>query len=73
MDWLLQPDSMGMKFVVMLIAVLLFALVMAAVLLLVDRPSLPRWVAATGYLGPSLLLIVMGLMIPAFMTIRNSL
>lgn len=73
MDWLLQPDSIGMKFVVMLIAIVLFALVMAAVLLVVDRPSLPRWVAASGYLGPSLLLIVMGLMIPAFMTIRNSL
>ena len=73
MDWLMQPDTTIEKFLVMLFAIALFALVMAAVLVLVDRPSLPRWVAAGGYLGPALLLIVMGLLIPAFMTIRNSL
>ena len=73
MDWLMQPDTTVEKFVVMLFAIALFALVMAAVLLLVDRPRLPRWVAAGGYLGPALLLIVMGLLVPAFMTIRNSL
>lgn len=73
MDWLLQPDSVGMKFVVMIVAIALFALVMAVVLLLVDRPSLPRWVAACGYLGPALILIVMGLLVPAILTIRNSL
>ena len=73
MDWLMQPDTTIEKFLVMLFASALFALVMAAVLVLVDRPSLPRWVAAGGYLGPALLLIVMGLLIPAFMTIRNSL
>lgn len=73
MDWLLQPDSVGMKFVVMIVAIALFALVMAVVLLLVDRPSLPRWVAACGYLGPALVLIVMGLLVPAILTIRNSL
>ena len=64
MDWLMQPDTTVEKFVVMLFAIALFALVMAAVLLLVDRPRLPRWVAAGGYLGPALLLIVMGLLVP---------
>ena len=57
MDWLMQPDTTIEKFLVMLFAIALFALVMAAVLVLVDRPSLPRWVAAGGYLGPALLLL----------------
>ncbi len=73
MDWLMQPDSTIEKFIVMLVAIGLFALVMAAVLLLVDRSGLPRWVAALGYLGPAVLLIVAGLLIPAVMTVRNSL
>lgn len=73
MDWLMQPDSTIEKFIVMLVAIGLFALVMAAVLLLVDRPGLPRWVAALGYLGPAVLLIAAGLLVPAAMTVRNSL
>lgn len=73
MDWLMQPTTTVEKFIVMLIAIALFAVVMGVVLLLVDRPALPRWVAASGYLGPALLLIVMGLLIPAAMTVRNSL
>ena len=73
MDWLMQPDTTIEKFLVMLFAIALFALVMAAVLVLVDRPSLPRWVAAGGYLGPALPPIVMGRHNPAFRTIRNSL
>ena len=73
MDWLMQPTTTVEKFIVMLIAIALFALVMAVVLMLVDRPSLPRWVAATGYLGPALVLILLGLLIPAAMTVRNSL
>ena len=73
MDWLMQPTTSVEKFIVMFIAIALFALVMAAVLLLVDRPSLPRWIAAGGYLGPALVLIVLGLLIPAVMTVRNSL
>ena len=71
MDWLMQPTTSVEKFIVMFIAIALFALVMAAVLLLVDRPSLPRWIAAGGYLGPALVLIVLGLLIPAVMTVRN--
>lgn len=73
MDWLMQPSTTVEKFIVMLVAIALFALVMAVVLLLVDRPSLPRWIAASGYLGPAVLLIVLGLLVPAIMTIRNSL
>ena len=73
MDWLMQPDTTVQKFIVMFLAIALFAAVMAVVLLIVDRPSLPRWVAAGGYLGPALLLIVLGLLVTAVMTIRNSL
>ena len=73
MDWLMQPDTTVQKFIVMFLAIALFAAVMAVVLLIVDRPSLPRWVAAGGYLGPALLLIVLGLLVPAVMTVRNSL
>ncbi|MDO5534714.1 MAG: sugar ABC transporter permease [Propionibacteriaceae bacterium] len=73
MDWLMQPDTTFEKLIVMVVAIALFALVMAVVLLVVDRPNLPRWVAAGGYLGPALLLIVLGLMVPAVMTVRNSL
>lgn len=73
MEWLMQPDTTVQKLIVMLIAIALFALVMAVVLLLVDRPNLPRWFAATGYLGPALLLILGGLLIPAILTVKNSL
>ncbi len=73
MNWLMQPDSIIEKVIVMLVAIGLFALIMALVLLVVDRSGLPRWVAALGYLGPALLLIVVGLLVPAAMTVRNSL
>lgn len=73
MNWLMQPDSIIEKVIVMLVAIGLFALIMAVVLLVVDRSGLPRWVAALGYLGPALLLIVVGLLVPAAMTVRNSL
>lgn len=72
MDWLMQPDSPVEKLIVMVVAIALFALVMAVVLLVVDRPSLPRWIPAAGYLGPAVLLIALGLLVPALFTIRQS-
>ena len=72
MDWLMTPDTTVQKLIVMVIAILLFALVMGLVLLVVDRPSLPRWIAAVGYLGPALLLGLAGLLIPGLLTIRSS-
>lgn len=68
----LQPDGTVQKLIVMVIAILLFAAVMGIVLLVVDRPKLPRWIPAAGYLGPALLLIAGGLLIPGLMTIRAS-
>ena len=73
MDWLMQPDTTIQKLIVMVVAIALFALVMAVVLLVVDRPSLPRWIPVVGYLGPAVLLIVGGLLYPGILTIRQSL
>lgn len=72
MDWLLEPKGIPQEFLVMFIAIALFALVMAAVLLIVDRPGLPKWIPIGGYLGPALLLIGFGLLFPAVTTIINS-
>lgn len=72
MMWLLKPESIPEKLLVMVLAIALFALVMGLVLAVVDRPRLPKWVPVTGYLGPSLLLITFGLLWPGMITIRNS-
>lgn len=72
MEWLLRPESVPEKFVVMLLAILLFVLVMGLVLAVVDRRGLPKWVPVTGYLGPALLLIFLGLFIPGMQTIWRS-
>jgi len=72
MMWLLKPESIPEKLLVMVLAIALFALVMGLVLAVVDRPRLPKWIPVTGYLGPSLLLITFGLLWPGVITIRNS-
>jgi len=72
MMWLLKPESIPEKLLVMVMAIALFALVMGFVLAVVDRPRLPKWIPVTGYLGPSLLLITFGLLWPGVITIRNS-
>ena len=72
MTWILKPETLPEKFVVMFLAILLFAIVMGLVLAIVDRPRLPKWVPVSGYLGPSLLLITFGLLWPGLLTIRSS-
>lgn len=72
MDWFLHPDSVPLKILVMLLAVLLFAIVMGLVLAVVDRPRLPRWIPVVGYLGPAVLLIAGGLLYPGLQTILFS-
>lgn len=72
MDWFLKPETVPEKFLVMFLAIALFALVMALVLAVADRPKLPRWVPAVGYLGPAVLLVGGGLLIPALLTIKDS-
>lgn len=72
MVWLMKPESVPEKILVMLFAIALFALVMGLVLAVVDRPKLPKWVPVTGYLGPALALITFGLLWPGILTIKNS-
>jgi alpha-glucoside transport system permease protein len=46
---------------------------MGAILFAVDRPKrVPNWVVAAGFLGPSLLLLAVGLVYPALETVKGS-
>ncbi len=73
MQWFLEASSTGHKFALMVFAIVLFAAVMAAILFAVDRPSrLPNWVVAAGFIGPTLLLLAVGLVYPALATVRGS-
>ncbi|GEO93926.1 carbohydrate ABC transporter permease [Kocuria turfanensis] len=72
MDLLLNADTTAEKLLVMCVAILLFVGVTAAVLWLVDRPSLPRWVPLVGFLGPAVALLVFGLLYPAARTVLGS-
>jgi alpha-glucoside transport system permease protein len=72
-QWFLQASTAGHKFALMLFAIVLFAAVMGAILFAVDRPKrIPNWVVATGFVGPTLLLLGVGLVYPAIETIRGS-
>ncbi|WP_278235596.1 sugar ABC transporter permease [Isoptericola sp. AK164] len=73
MDWLLNPDTVTQKFVVMGVGIALFVAVMSLILFLVDRPKrIPSWVVAVGFVGPALLLIAYGLLRPGLETLYNS-
>lgn len=73
MDWLVNADSTAEKLALMGVAVVLFVVVMGGILLLVDRPKrIPRWVVATAFVGPALLLLAWGLVRPALITLWNS-
>ena len=73
MDWLLNADTAGEKIVVMLLAIALFVVVMGILLFAVDRPkNVPGWVVALAFLGPSLALIIFGLIRPAVLTLYQS-
>ena len=72
MEWLLRPESVPEKLIVMLAAIALFVVIMGLVLAVVDRASLPKWVPITGYLGPAVALIAFGLLVPGVMTIKSS-
>jgi alpha-glucoside transport system permease protein len=58
----------------MVFAILLFVAVMGVILFAVDRPKrIPAWVVAAGFVGPTLLLLAVGLVYPALSTVRGSL
>jgi alpha-glucoside transport system permease protein len=72
-QWFLEANTTGHKIALMVVAILLFAAVMGAILFAVDRPRrVPNWVVAAGFLGPTLLLLLVGLVYPALDTIRGS-
>lgn len=73
MDWLTKASTVGEKFALMGLAIVLFVVVMGAILFLVDRPKrVPRWVVATAFAGPALALLAFGLVRPAIITLWNS-
>jgi alpha-glucoside transport system permease protein len=72
-QWFLDATTTGHKFALMVVAILLFAIVMGAILFAVDRPKrVPNWVVAAGFLGPTLLLLLVGLVYPALETVKGS-
>ena len=73
MQWFLDATTTGHKFALMVVAILLFAVVMGAILFAVDRPKrVPNWVVAAAFLGPTLLLLLVGLVYPALSTVKGS-
>lgn len=73
MTWLLEPDTTGEKFAVMVVAILLFVVVMGVILYVVDRPKrIPSWVVAVGFVGPVLAMIAYGLLRPGLITLWKS-
>ncbi|WP_299959170.1 carbohydrate ABC transporter permease [uncultured Modestobacter sp.] len=73
MEWFLRADTVEHKLALMVFAILLFAGVMGAILFGVDRlRRVPLWVIVGGFLGPTFLLLLVGLVYPALSTIRGS-
>lgn len=72
MDFLLETTTAGQKILVMFVAIALFVLVMGLVLWIADKPRVPKWVTVIGFLGPAVLLISLGLIYPALLTIIAS-
>ena len=73
MDWFLDAGTVGHKLALMVLAIVLFAAVMAVILFAVDRPKrIPQWVVVLGFLGPPLLLLAVGLVYPGIATFFGS-
>ena len=73
MEWFLDAESVGHKLALMVLAIVLFAAVMAVILFAVDRPKrIPNWVVVLGFLGPPLLLLGVGLVYPGIATFFGS-
>jgi alpha-glucoside transport system permease protein len=74
MDWFIHAESTGHKFALMLIAMLLFVGVMGAILFGIDKlKRVPIWAVVAGFLGPTLIFVVFGLVYPGLNTIKTSL
>ncbi|NUU17267.1 sugar ABC transporter permease [Cellulomonas humilata] len=74
MDWFIEADSVGHKFALMFVAILLFVGIMGAILFGIDKlKRVPIWVVVAGFLGPTLIFVVFGLVYPGLNTIKLSL
>lgn len=70
---LLHPDTTAGKFLLMIIAIVLFLAVTALILLVLNLPRrLPRWVEAASFLILPLAAVCFGLVYPAIITVGNS-
>ena len=73
MEFLLGAEGPGQKLALMALAIALFVVVMGAILLGVERAkSLPNAVVVAAFLGPSLVLLGLGLVYPAARTFIQS-
>lgn len=73
MEWLLDAETAGEKFLAMGFAIVLFVIVMGAILFAVDRPKrVPGWLVAVGFMGPAVLMLGFGLVYPALRTVYAS-
>ncbi|GEL99393.1 carbohydrate ABC transporter permease [Cellulomonas terrae] len=74
MDWFIHAETVGHKFALMLVAILLFVGVMGAILFGIDKlKKVPTWAVVAAFLGPTLLFVVFGLVYPGLNTIKASL
>jgi len=72
-SWLTAPGSNGQKILLMLFAIALFIIVMALLLLIIDKPRrVPNWLVAVVFAGPALAMLAYGLIRPALMTVWSS-
>lgn len=72
-EWALSSETTGQKLGLMVLAVVIFVLVMALILGVVERiRNLPSWAVAAAFLFPAVVGLAFGLVWPAIDTIRRS-
>lgn len=69
---LFNPTTSLQKIVVMIFAIVLFVAVMGVILWAIDRPQVPNWLVAFGFLAPVVVFLAVGLVWPALKTIYDS-
>lgn len=72
-SWMVDATTAVNKLGIMLFAIALFVAVMTIILLSVDRARrVPNWALVLAFIGPTLLMLGIGLLYPAIRTIRES-
>lgn len=73
MDWFLSASTVGHKFALMAVAIVLFVAVIGLILFAIDRPTrIKTWVVALGFLAPTVLGLGFGLVYPGLRTVWAS-